>query len=118
MYRDLLDGEWSYEEWRQLHLHRWVERCESTPASNQSAVKQPISKAAKQLCLAPLQPLVVLACLCLLVLCCRGQLLLEQPDWDFSEFMSQHLPAYLVMTQEFMQECFSQQQQQQQQQQQ
>eukprot|EP00882_Tetradesmus_deserticola_P009645 GHRQ01010183.1.p1 GENE.GHRQ01010183.1~~GHRQ01010183.1.p1 ORF type:complete len:164 (+),score=28.61 GHRQ01010183.1:245-736(+) len=21
-----LDGEWSYDEWRQLHLHRWVER--------------------------------------------------------------------------------------------
>ncbi|WIA33423.1 hypothetical protein OEZ86_006556 [Tetradesmus obliquus] len=25
-HKHLLDGEWIYEEWRQLHLHRWVER--------------------------------------------------------------------------------------------
>ncbi|WIA33424.1 hypothetical protein OEZ86_006556 [Tetradesmus obliquus] len=48
----------------------------------------------------------------------KGQLLLQQPDWDYSEFMQQHLPAYLDMTQGFMQECFPQQRQQQQQQQQ
>lgn len=46
----------------------------------------------------------------------KGQLLLQQPDWDYSEFMQQHLPAYLDMTQGFMQECFPQQRQQQQQQ--
>ncbi|WIA13284.1 hypothetical protein OEZ85_006869 [Tetradesmus obliquus] len=44
----------------------------------------------------------------------KGQLLLQQPDWDYSQFMQQHLPAYLDMTQGFMQECFPQQQQQQQ----
>jgi hypothetical protein len=38
-------------------------------------------------------------------------LLLEQPDWDSEEFMEQHLPAYLTMTEEFMREYFPEQQQ-------
>lgn len=52
---------------------------------------------------------------CMSVVCCRDQLLFDQPDWDFSEFMSQHLPDYLTMSQEFMEEYFPAAQQQQQQ---
>jgi hypothetical protein len=38
MRRHLLDGQWSYDEWRKLHLHRWVERCEFIqPFSQQSS---------------------------------------------------------------------------------
>ncbi|KAF6261215.1 Butirosin biosynthesis, BtrG-like protein [Scenedesmus sp. NREL 46B-D3] len=40
----------------------------------------------------------------------KDQLLLDQPDWDFSGFMAQHLPEYLTMTKLFMQECFPEQQ--------
>jgi hypothetical protein len=37
---------------------------------------------------------------------------LDQPDWDFQYFMDTHLKQYLVMSQEFMDECFAEQQQQ------
>jgi hypothetical protein len=79
----MLDGQWSYDEWRDLHLEKWV---------------------AKRKWLCSVLPAAAL----------RDQLLLEQPDWAFDEFMSQHLAAYLVMSAEFMDE-FSQQQQTQQQ---
>lgn len=53
-----------------------------------------------------------LLCMHLLLCCRRDQLQLDQPDWDFQEFMSAHLPDYLVMSKEFMEEVFPEQQQQ------
>lgn len=38
---------------------------------------------------------------------CRDQLLVDQPDWDFEWFMATHLSDYLVMSQQFMDECFA-----------
>jgi hypothetical protein len=44
----------------------------------------------------------------------RDQLLVGQPDWEYGDFMAQHLQAYLRMSAEFMQEFYAQQQQRQQ----
>eukprot|EP00878_Enallax_costatus_P031326 GHUV01034252.1.p1 GENE.GHUV01034252.1~~GHUV01034252.1.p1 ORF type:complete len:101 (+),score=46.50 GHUV01034252.1:631-933(+) len=43
----------------------------------------------------------------------RDQLLLDQCDWDYQAFVAEHLADYLIMTKEFMEECFPDQQQQQ-----
>ncbi len=47
-----------------------------------------------------------------LLLLCRDQLLLDQPDWDFDWFLATHLSDYLVMSQQFMNECFAEAKQQ------
>lgn len=109
--RHLLDGEWSYDEWRTSHLDAWVAKCKSLLLL---------------LCLpcccllsCAWSCVLVVVCICVLVVVCvcvcvhRDQLLLDQPDWDFDAFMSAHLADYLIMSQEFMDEYWAEQQQQQ-----
>jgi hypothetical protein len=83
----MLDGEWSYDEWRTDHLDSWTSKRKCCPCCFRVA-----------------------AGLC----CCRGQLLLDQPDWDYQGFMSKHLSDYLVMSQQFMAEYFAEEGQEQQ----
>lgn len=78
----MLDGEWSYDDWRTDHLDRWTAKRECCPC----------------------RAVAVLACL---FMACRDQLLLDQPDWDYEGFMSAHLGDYLVMSQQFMAEYFA-----------